>query len=416
MSLKPIEPKHFASDDVDPGVGTQISNKARAMNHYSMSQGTRRAPSTGNAADLTGGMRAYAPHDAKKPRDKRKTAGAIVIVVVLIAAIAAALGLGISSCSKEIANNEIAQSTVTLTIPNGYGSGDIAQLLRDKGVIANTTDFIKAVQQHGAGSSLKAGTYTFDAGMTNAQIVEELVAGPESSGVNVLIPEGFTVAQTAQRLSDALNFSYDEFMAQAKASYYVADYPFLSGAYNDSLEGFLFPKTYNFAEGVGVDTVVRAMLDQYQRETANLDWSLATQGETALNQYQVVTMASLIERETAQESERPIVASVMFNRLNVGMQLQIDAAIAYALNKSDLLTWDDLQVESEYNTYTHYGLTPGPICSPSLSSIQAVLNAEVTDYYFYVASPALDGTHVFCTTYEEFEEAVADYNVAAGIA
>lgn len=416
MSLKPIEPKHFASDDVDPGVGTQISNKARAMNHYSMSQGTRRAPSTGNAADLTGGMRAYAPHDAKKPRDKRKTAGAIVIVVVLIAAITAALGLGISSCSKEIANNEIAQSTVTLTIPNGYGSGDIAQLLRDKGVIANTTDFIKAVQQHGAGSSLKAGTYTFDAGMTNAQIVEELVAGPESSGVNVLIPEGFTVAQTAQRLSDALNFSYDEFMAQAKASYYVADYPFLSGAYNDSLEGFLFPKTYNFAEGVGVDTVVRAMLDQYQRETANLDWSLATQGETALNQYQVVTMASLIERETAQESERPIVASVMFNRLNVGMQLQIDAAIAYALNKSDLLTWDDLQVESEYNTYTHYGLTPGPICSPSLSSIQAVLNAEVTDYYFYVASPALDGTHVFCTTYEEFEEAVADYNVAAGIA
>ena len=126
-------------------------------------------------------------------------------------------------------------------------------------------------------------------------------------------------------------------------------------------------------------------------------------------------MASLVERETAQDFERPLVASVMYNRLNAGMFLQIDASIAYVLNKSDLLTWADLEVDSEYNLYTHYGLTPGPICSPSLESILAVLNTEQTGYYYYVASEALDGTHVFCETYEQFEAALQAYNLAAGI-
>ena len=115
------------------------------------------------------------------------------------------------------------------------------------------------------------------------------------------------------------------------------------------------------------------------------------------------------------DDERANVASVIYNRLNIDWFLQIDAAIAYALNKSDLLTYDDLQVDSPYNTYTNKGLVPGPICSPSLSSINAVLNANWTDYLFYVASPSLDGTHVFCTNEEDFNEARDAYNQAAGI-
>lgn len=414
MSLKPIEPKHYASDDVDPGTGARITNQAQSMNRYGSQQ--HRRPAT-DEPDQGAGMRTYAAHGSKQPRDKRKAIIVLAVALVAVVALAVLAAVGVSSCSKEVAEREQAGGTVTITIPSGYGSGDIAQLLRDNGVIDSTTDFIKAVQQHGAGSSLKAGTYTFERGATNAEIVEALVAGPEDSGVTVTIPEGLTVSQTAQRVSDALSFSYDEFMAQAKASYYVADYSFLSGSYADSLEGFLFPKTYNFAEGSSADTVIRTMLSQYQRETSSLDWSAAALGDgTSLTQYQVVVMASLIERETAVESERPVVASVIFNRLNSGMLLQIDATVAYALGKNDLLTWDDLQVDSPYNTYLNYGLPPGPICSPSLSSIQAVLSAEQTGYYYYVAAPELDGSHVFCESYEEFENAVAQYNQAAGIA
>ncbi len=206
-------------------------------------------------------------------------------------------------------------------------------------------------------------------------------------------------------------------MAQAKASNYVGEFTFLNGAYNDSLEGFLFPKTYTFDEDevVTPDVAIRTMLKQYQSETSGVDWSNVGQGNAKLTQYQVICMASLVERETAVDGERADVASVIYNRLNAGWFLQIDAAIAYALNKGDLLTYDDLQVDSPYNTYTNYGLVPGPICSPSLSSINAVLYANWTDYYYYVASSSLDGTHVFCTNEEEFNEARDAYNQAAGI-
>ena len=242
-----------------------------------------------------------------------------------------------------------------------------------------------------------------------------LVAGTAASGVSITIPEGFTVAQTAQRFADTFGFSYDDFMAQAKASNYVGEFTFLNGAYNNSLEGFLFPKTYTFEDEVTPDIAIRTMLKQFQVETAGIDWSHVGQGNTVLSEYQVVCMASLIERETAVDAERPNVASVIYNRLNAGWYLQIDAAIAYALNKADLLTYADLEVDSPYNTYTNLGLIPGPICSPSLSSINAVINAAQTDYYFYVASAALDGTHVFCTNEDEFNEARNEYNAAAGI-
>jgi UPF0755 protein len=414
MSLKPIEPKHFAQDDVEPGTGARIANDATSMNRYGSQRKGGNPGATGTIPpDLTGGMNTYAAHGhaAPKPARSKKTLVAVAVAVAVVAIAAVCAVVAALSCSRQVAEEEAASATATVTIPSGYGSGDIAQLLREAGAISSTTEFIQTVSQQGAESSLKAGTYTFAAGTTYAQIVEALVAGPESSGLTLTIPEGLTVAQVAERVSEVFpDISAESFLEAAKASRFVEKYTFLAGAYDDSLEGFLFPKTYTFAEGVDADAIIRAMLGQFQTETAGVDWSAAAQGAVSLSEYEVVVAASLVERETAVASERPTVASVIYNRLNAGWYLQIDAAVAYALGKSDLLSTPDTQVDSPYNTYLNLGLPPGPICSPSLESIQAVVAADATDYYFYVASPALDGTHVFCVDEASFEEAFAAYN------
>lgn len=413
MSLKPIKPQHFASNDVDPGTGVRIKNEAQSMNRYGS---MHREVDTGRFATVGagGGMLGYDDMDAQPPRDPKKTLVSIVAVVLVLVAMGIGLSIGIASCNNQLVDESV-PNEVVIVIPAGYGAGDIAQLLQAKDVISSTTAFIQAVSAQGADNALKAGTYTFKTGLDCAEVVDALVLGPQASGLQVTIPEGLTVAQTMERVASILHVSYDELMAQAKASNYVAEFPFLEGAYADSLEGFLYPETYFFEETASADTVIRVMLNQFQVATSQLDWSLATQGGTSLTRYQVVVMASLIERETAVPDERPLVASVMFNRLNAGMMLQIDATIAYALNKTGLITYEDLLVDSPYNTYMSFGLCPGPICSPSLSSIEAVLGAAQTTYYYYVAAPALDGSHTFCSTSAEFDVAKAAYNQAMGI-
>ncbi len=427
MSLKPLDPKHLAPDndddldmDLDLGGGARISNDARSMNHYGVSPQHRRPDST-IPPDATGGFRVYASsHAAEPPKDRKKTALVVAIVVVVVAALAVGAVFGVRALLDGGEPAQELTGSATVTIPNGYGTGDIAQLLRENGVIASTTEFVQAVSQRDAGNALRAGTYTFERGSDLDGIIDMLVAGPEASGVSLTIPEGYTVQQTAQRVEEVLGIPADEFVAQAKASNYVGEFTFLANAANDSLEGFLYPLTYSFAAGATADDVIRTMLQQFQSATAGLDWNTAVLADgTVLNQYQVVVLASLIERETAVSEERPLVASVIINRLNAGMPIQIDAVIAYVLNKSDLITYDDLANVAanypEWDVYNNPGLPPQPICSPSLESIQAALNAAQTDYLYYVASPELDGTHVFCTTDEEFATARDAYNQAAGI-
>ena len=320
MSLQPFDPSSLKDN---ASMGSGIANNAQPMERIKTSysdEATRKR---------------HAPHKGMPLKV------AFIGLVCFFAVVVVIVVVNASQCSEKIAVIEQEQAETTVDIPNGYGTGDISRLLRDEGVIASTTAFIQAVAAQGAEGALQAGTYTFMKGMTYEQIVSMLVAGTAASGVSITIPEGFTVAQTAQRFADTFGFSYDDFMAQAKASNYVGEFTYLNGAYNNSLEGFLFPKTYTFEDEVTPDIAIRTMLKQFQVETAGIDWSHVGQGNTVLSEYQVVCMASLIERETAVEAERPNVASVIYNRLNAGWYLQIDAAIAYALNKADLLTPDE---------------------------------------------------------------------------
>ena len=392
MSLKPFDPRSLRDDQDDEGAS--LTQGATSMHKYDTVSMKKLVTET-------------------HPRRTRWAAivGAVVAVVLVIV-----VAVVVVHNFRLAAGDQDQTGAIDVTIPANYGAGDISQLLQQAGVIQSTTEFMNAVQAAGnVDASLKAGAYRFERGMSYDDVIKQLVAGPNNAGQTLTIPEGLTVNQVAQRVQDTLGIPVDTFLAQAKASNYVGTYSFLASAYNDSLEGYLFPKTYSFGEGeVTADTVIRAMLDQFQAEIAQVSLGGATQGATTLDLSQVVVLASLIERETAVADERPLVASVVYNRLNAEMLLQIDATVNYALGKDDLLSTADLEVDSPYNTYKNLGLPPGPICSPSLASLQAAAGPAQTGYYYYVAAPALDGTHVFCETEDEFIQARDAYNRAMG--
>lgn len=391
MSLKPFDPRELRDDEGEDG--SSLTQGATSMHKYDTVTMKKTVAET-------------------HPRRSRFAAiVASVVAVVALVVVVAVVATNILGSSEE----QDQTGPIEVTIPASYGAGDIAQLLRQAGVIESTTSFMNAVQAAGnVDSSLKAGAYSFERGMSYEDVIQQLIDGPNAATTTLTIPEGYTVTQVAQRVQEVLGIASEDFLAQAKASNYVNVYSFLSEAYNDSLEGYLFPKTYTFTDDATADTVIRAMLDQFQSEIAQVSLGGATQGNVTLNLSQVVVLASLIERETAVADERALVSSVVYNRLNAGMPLQIDATINYALGKDDLLSLEDLQVDSPYNTYTNLGLPPGPICSPSLASLQAAAAPAETGYYYYVASSALDGTHVFCATEEEFTAARDAYNQAMG--
>lgn len=349
-------------------------------------------------------------HDARRPQ-KRKPIGALVAGAVFLIALVCVGAFVVVPAIKSATNPSsavVAGKTVRVSIPEGASGDTIAAELSNKHVIEDPKDYYAAVKSLGADTSLKPGEYEFTTLMDAKEVVQQLMQGPNATGTTLVIPEGYTVDQVASTVESSLGITADEFKTQAKASNYVNDYSFLENAYNDSLEGYLYPKSYTFtSDTLSADTVIRKMLDQFASETKSLKLS---KGANGLTSQQIVTLASLVERETAVDDERAKVASVIYNRLNKDMFLQIDAAIVYARGGgSSAVTYNDLKIDSPYNVYTNKGLTPGPICSPSIDSIKAALSPESTDYLYYVASSANDGTHRFTSSYEEFESLKKEY-------
>ena len=360
------------------------------------------------------GEKMFRTYDTSHIRPKRSKAPAIIFCIVLVLILLAVLGFGVrpmlQSCApteSDPAASVLAEGQqVELTIPEGSGAQAIAELLEANGVIADADAFLSQVMADGSDASLLPGSYLFTGPVTLSEVIAQLVSGPNVQAPSLTIPEGLTVAQTAERVAEAYEgaVTAEDFLAAANnAAAYEADYPFVAGAYNNSLEGFLFPKTYALLEEPTADAVVRQMLDQYQTEVASVDYSYA-EGQ-GLSQYQVLVIASLIEREAALDEERPLVSSVIYNRLNTGMALQIDATIAYAAGTTEI-TQEDLDTDGPFNTYLNPGLVPGPICSPGLSSIQAAAQPAETSYLYYVVSGAGDGSHIFSEVYEDHLSAI----------
>ena len=222
---------------------------------------------------------------------------------------------------------------------------------------------------------------------------------PPLETYTLLIPEGFTVEQTASKVEKDTEGSVteEEFLTAARAGGY--DYDFLSSA-DGNLEGFLFPKTYEVTSETTARGVVKKLLEQYGLETESLDWSRAQQ--LGVTPYEVLIVASLIEEEAKVPEHRPLIASVIYNRLRKNMKLGIDATVQYALGEwKQELTYSDLEVDSPFNTYRIAGLPPAPICSPGFESIRAALYPAQTDYIYYILTGA-DGRHSFTADYAQF--------------
>ena len=341
----------------------------------------------------------------------------VAVVAVVVAVIAAVAGVllfvvpAVSNLISPSSSSVPAGQEVQVTIPEGASGDVIASRLAEAHVIDDPKRYYAAVEKLDAAMSLKPGDYILYTGMDPEEVVRQLVEGPNVEGVKLVIQEGLTVQQTAANVEATYGIPADEFLAQAKASNYVADYPFLEGSYDDSLEGYLYPKTYSLGDSPTADDIIRALLNQFVAETADIDYSATYNGLTF---QQIMCMASLIERETAVEDERPLVASVIYNRLDADMPLQIDAAIVYARGGgSQGVTYSDLEIDSPYNVYKNKGLTPGPICSPSISSIKAAIDPADTDYLYYVASSAMDGTHKFSSDYDQFLKDREEYSGSA---
>ena len=337
-------------------------------------------------------------------------AGIVAVVLVGLVALVVVPALTRGSSGGDDRQEIVAGNEVTLTIPEGSGASAIAQALYDNGVIASKSEFLAAARRTQTEASLKSGTYLLTTGADLNDILNLMAQGPNAMGDALTVPEGYTVAQVAAAAEATYGIPAADFTAQAKASNYVADFPFLADVADDSLEGYLFPKTYSLPEdNVSADALIRAMLAQYQNEVEGIDFDSAAAAiqeryGVTMNEDDFITLASIIERESRDDAEdRANVASVFYNRLQDGMLLQSDATLRYSLGRD--VTADDLKNDDPYNTYTRSGLTPTPICSPSIESIKAAVEPADTDYmYFY-----LDGDYAaFSKTLEEHNQAIAN--------
>jgi UPF0755 protein len=288
---------------------------------------------------------------------------------------------------------------VQVEIREGATPLEAGGALAAKGVVANPAMFRLQVQMAGVESQLQAGVYDLQTGMTYADVIEALREGPPVELITLVIPEGWTIQQVAARVQEKTGIPKAEFTELAAKGAKSFSFPFLESNPTDSLEGYLFPKTYRVAPGATAREVVQMMLAQFGEETSGLDLSnAASHGATM---HGLVTIGSMVERETKTSADRALVASVIYNRLAKGMYLEIDATVQYVLGNKPRLLYSDLKVRSPYNTYLNKGLPPGPIASPGLASLQAAAAPADTGYLYYVLTHK-DGSHSFALTREEF--------------
>lgn len=347
----------------------------------------------------------------RQPKQSNNKAIVIIILLMVIAGCAFAFfkfkgGFD----SQEIDKGQ----QVTVTIAEGSGAKAMADTLYEAKVIESKNSFVDLVKKKGVSEKLKPGNYSFITGQDIDAIIEQLIEGPNSDIDKVTFAEGLTVDRTAEVVEQKFGISKDDFLKQAKASNYVGEYPFLKRAYDDSLEGFLYPKTYDFTGmEVSADSIIRAMLNQYQKEVSGIDFNDASKRMKEaygvdFDEYDFITLASIIERESLTQQDRENVASTFYNRFKSGMALQSDATMGYVV--SGEVTPDDLQKESPYNTYKNEGLTPSPICNPSIECINVAINPPNTNYlYFFIKDGANYSSHTFSETYEQHQAAIQDY-------
>lgn len=292
------------------------------------------------------------------------------------------------------------QGTKTVVIGKGKSFAAAAEALRDSGVIANPLLFRAVGKLYGI-HTVRAGRYDFESGMSSLELMRDLQSGSSATSFFITIPEGFRGAQIAHVLKREVGIDSVKFMAL-----FETPGRFGAPAHAASLEGYLFPDTYDFAYREDEQVIIECMVREYQKFFVD---SLARRAKALkLSIPEVMTMASIVEGEAMKSAERPVIAGLYYNRLKIKMRLEADPTVQYAIPDGPRrLTYADLKTASPYNTYMTKGLPPGPINNPGRASILAALYPASHKYLFFVA----DGTggHVFARTYDEHMKNVRAY-------
>lgn len=356
---------------------------------------------------------------SRKKRRKNRAASVMNAISYLVFILGVSLLL--SAVAIYVANDVFAfvkpEKKVMLELAESQTPAQMASILKEEGVIRCKWAFVLYTKLANDGQSFKTGKFEVDADMDYGQIINTLNRVPTyTETVSVTIPEGYTLQQIAQLLEDARVCGAEDILNTAET------YPFKHEMLQNipmeepnRLEGYLYPDTYEFYINDSPVRVVNSMLNNFNNKYTEEMRQLTE--NSGLTMRQILTIASMIEREAVLPEEQARISGVIYNRLNnmdAYPHLDIDATVQYALGEhKENLTYADLEVDSPYNTYKVVGLPQGPICNPGVPAILAALQPESHDYYFYVADPETKG-HVFARNNAEHEENVAAMRAKAG--
>ena len=325
----------------------------------------------------------------------RAAKGALALIAVLAILVAAWIGYAV------FGDRSHPLEVTQVIVPRGSTFREVADRLQSAGVVSNAGVLRLLAKVQNADTDVHAGEFRFTPHQTPAQILDELRSGGAQVAKWISIPEGFTAGQIADRLAENGLGS-----AKAYRDAFLHDSIVVGGVRTKNLEGYLFPSTYLIPMDATPATVERIMTDEFLRELpADAVEKARRHGLTVP---QAVTVASLIEREAKADDERALMAGVYYNRLRIGMPLEVDATIEYALPEHHaVITYRDLKLDSPYNSYEHVGLPPTPIANPGRPSLAAALNPRPSPYLYYVYKG--NGHHVFAKTLDEQNANVAKY-------
>jgi UPF0755 protein len=291
------------------------------------------------------------------------------------------------------------KNSKVITIKNGASFQEVARVLEENGIVRDRRTFYLLARLEDSLSKVKAGEYEVHTKMTPREVLSKLVRG-EVIQYPITIPEGYNLFQVGDVLEQAKVCSKKTFLEKARDPLLMTSL----GIEGDSFEGYLFPETYNFPKGYGEEIIIQQMVARFKTVYAPL---AKRAEEMGMSRKDVVTMASMVEKEAVDDQERRMISAVFHNRLHRGMALQSDPTAIYGLRSRERITRVDLQRKTPYNTYYVVGLPKGPICSPGLKSLYAVLYPADVNYLYFVSRN--DRTHYFSTTLEEHNRAVAKY-------
>ncbi len=336
----------------------------------------------------------------------------VAVVVALVAIVAVNLKNVYDGYMEEYQGTESTSGEdVTIEIPNGASTKQVASILHDAGLIKYEYAFVQRVKESEYRGKIQPGTFTLNTGMSTLEMIETICyVEPVKEVIDTLtIPEGYSIEQIAARCEEQGICTADEFLAEVSSGNYSGVFSTegvdASGVKYE-LQGYLFPATYDIYEDTTAASLIEAMIEKFNSVYTS-EYS-ARAAELGYTDYEILIMASIVEREAQIEEERAVIAGVIYNRLEIDMLLQMCPTVLYPLTDGmydvSELTYDDLELDSPYNTYQNLGLPPGPICNPGQASIEAVLYPDDNEYLYYHTSDEGDGSHIFSSTYEEHLE------------